>query len=135
MFINLPRLSILPQQSTQNSLSSHPHDSGRHPSFRCPLSFSRTGMSPFSLCSVSFTDAETGVHDGGFFDDEAVGVEFSNVLAGVGVADFGGFIWIEPDFAFAAVEDFGGKSLLGAEVGHFGMRVGGCRGGVDGGGE
>jgi hypothetical protein len=84
-------------------------------------------MSPFSFRSVSFTDAETGMHNGGFFDDEAVGVEFSNVLAGVGVADFSGFIWIEPDFAFSAVEDFGGKGLLGAEVGHFEMRVGRCR--------
>ena len=91
-------------------------------------------MSSFSFCSVSFTDAETGMHDGGFFDDEAVGVKFSNVLAGVGVADFGGFIWIEPDFTFAAVEDFGGKGLLGAEVGHFEMRVGRADGGWMGGG-
>jgi len=59
-------------------------------------------MSSLSFCSVSFTDTETGMHDGGFFHDEAVGVEFADVLAGIGIADFGGFVGIEPDFAFAA---------------------------------
>lgn len=42
------------------------------------------------------------MHDGGFFHDEAVGVEFADVLTGIGIADFGGFVGIEPDFAFAA---------------------------------
>ena len=80
-------------------------------------------MSSLSFCSVSFPDTETGVHDGGFFHDEAVGVEFSNILSGVGVANIGGFIGIEPDFALAAAENFGGKGLLGTEVGHSGGRL------------
>jgi len=58
-------------------------------------------MSSLSLCSVSFTNTKTGVHDSGFFHDETVGVEFADVLTGIGIADIGGFVGIEPNFAFA----------------------------------
>jgi len=44
-----------------------------------------------------------------FFNDQTVCIEFPDILTGVGIADFGGFIWIEPDFAFAYAEDFGSK--------------------------
>lgn len=67
---------------------------------------------------MGFTDAETRVHDSGFLHDETVRVKFSDILPGVGIADFGGFIGIEPDFAFAAAKDLGGKRFLGAKVGH-----------------
>ena len=58
------------------------------------------------------------MHDSGFLHDETVRVKFSNILAGVGVADFGGFIGIEPDFALATAKNFGGKRLLGSKVWH-----------------
>jgi hypothetical protein len=64
------------------------------------------------------------MHNGGFFDDETIGVEFANVLTRICIADFSGFIRIEPDFAFAATKDLGGKGLLTAEIGHCnGIRV------------
>ena len=58
------------------------------------------------------------MHNSGFFDNETIGVEFTDVLTRIGIADFSGFIRIEPDFAFAATKDFGGKGLLAAEIGH-----------------
>ena len=58
------------------------------------------------------------MHDGGFFHDEAIGIELADVLAGVGVGDFGRFIGVEPDFASAAAEDLGGQALLRAEIRH-----------------
>src|SRR6202043_66325 len=76
------------------------------------------GVSALSLCSVGLTDAETGVHDRGLLDDEAVGIELADVLARVGVADLGGLVGVEPDLALAAVEDFRRKLLLGAKIRH-----------------
>ena len=67
---------------------------------------------------MSLTNAETRMHNSGFFHNETVGIEFTDVLTRVGVADFSGLIRIEPNFTLAAVEDLGGKGLLRAEVGH-----------------
>ena len=118
MLINLPRVPILAQQPPQNPLPSHPLYRRRHPCFGRPLSFSRASMSALAFCGVGLADTESRMHDGGLFHDEAIGVEFADVLAGVGVGDFGGFIGVEPDFAFAAAEDFGGQALLRAEIRH-----------------
>ena len=57
-----------------------------------------------------------GVHGDGFADDEAIGDEFADGLAGIGVGDFVDFVRVEPDLAFAAVGDGGRETLLGAEV-------------------
>ena len=72
------------------------------------------------------------MHNSGFFHDETIDVEFTNVLTRIGVADFRGFIRIEPDFAFAATEDFGGEGFLTAEIGHCdGIRALSMVGGFD----
>ena len=75
-------------------------------------------MSPLSLGSMVLTNTESGVHDGGFPDDETIGEEFADVLARVGVGDFCCLVGVKPDLAFAAAEDLGGESLLGAKVRH-----------------
>ena len=75
-------------------------------------------MSSLSLCSMGLTDSETRVHHSGLLDDEAIGIELADVLAGVGVADFGGFVGVEPDLALADTENLGCESLLGAKVRH-----------------
>ena len=49
-------------------------------------------------------------------NDETIGHELADCLAGVGVGDFVHFIGIEPDLAFAAANDGGGEALLSAEV-------------------
>ena len=118
MLIDLASFSILPQQATQDPLSSHPDNARGHPRLRSTLSFSRTGMASLAFGSMSFTDTEARMHHGGFFNDETVGIELANVVTRVGIANFGSFIWVEPDFAFAAVENFGGKLLLGTKIGH-----------------
>jgi hypothetical protein len=77
-------------------------------------------MSALALGGMGLTNTEPGVHDGGLFDDEAICIEFADVLARVSVGDFGGFVGVEPDFTFATAEDFGGKGLLRAQVWHLG---------------
>lgn len=49
-------------------------------------------------------------------DDETIGHELADCLAGVGVGDFVHFIGVEPDLALAAADDGGREALLGAEV-------------------
>ena len=49
-------------------------------------------------------------------DDEAVGHELADCLAGIGVGDFVHLIGVEPDLALAAANDRGREALLGAEV-------------------
>lgn len=49
-------------------------------------------------------------------DDEAIGDELADGLAGVGVGDLGGFVGVEPDLAFAAAGHGGGEAFLGTQV-------------------
>src|SRR5579859_6455520 len=118
MLIDLAGLSVLSQQSTKDPLATHPNNGGRHTSLGGTLSLTGSSVSSLSLCCVSLTDTAAGMHDGGLFDDEAISVELSDVLARVCVADFCGLVGIEPDLAFAAVEDFGCKLLLGTKIRH-----------------
>ena len=112
MLIDLAGLSVLSQQSTENPLATHPDNTGRHTSLGSTLSLTRTGVSALSLGGVSFADTEARMHDGGLLDDEAISEELADVLARVGIADFGCLIGIQPDLALAAVEDLGSKLLL-----------------------
>ena len=54
----------------------------------------------------------TRMHSNGLSNDEAIGNEFSDCLAGIGVGDFADFVGVEPDFPFAAADYGGGKALL-----------------------
>lgn len=49
-------------------------------------------------------------------DDETVGHELADCLAGVCVGDFIHFIGVEPDLALAAANDGGREALLGTEI-------------------
>lgn len=120
MLVDFACLPILSQQSAKNPLSSHPDDTGWHSGFSCSFTFSGARMSSLSLCSMGFTNPEAGMHNGGFFHNETISVEFADVLTRIGIADFGGFVGIEPDLALAAAQNFGGQGLLRAEVGHVG---------------
>ena len=49
-------------------------------------------------------------------NDEAVGHELADCLAGIGVRDFVHLIRIEPDLALAAANNGGGEALLGSKI-------------------
>lgn len=51
-----------------------------------------------------------------FTDDEAIGHEFTDRLARVGVGDFVDFVGIKPDFAFPAAHHGGSEPFLGAKI-------------------
>lgn len=56
------------------------------------------------------------MHGDGLADDEAIGHELSDGLAGVGIGNLAHFVGVEPDLALSASDDGGGKPLLSAEV-------------------
>ena len=56
------------------------------------------------------------MHGDGLADDEAIGDELADGLAGVGVGDFADFVRVQPDLALAAVRDGRGQALLRAEI-------------------
>ena len=56
------------------------------------------------------------MHGNRLANDEAIGDELADGLAGVGVGDLIDFIWVEPDLALAAVGHGRREALLRAEV-------------------
>ena len=56
------------------------------------------------------------MHGDGLSDDEAIGDQLADGLAGVGVGDLADLIGVEPDLALAASEDAGRKALLGSQI-------------------
>lgn len=56
------------------------------------------------------------MHCNGLSDDEAIGDELADALAGVGVGDFALLVGVEPDLALAAAGDRRGEALLSSQV-------------------
>ena len=54
------------------------------------------------------------VHGDLFTDNEAIGDELADGLAGVGVGDFADFVGIEPDLSLTAAGNRGCEALLSA---------------------
>ncbi len=73
-------------------------------------------MSPDPSSGSQLPRACTRMHSDLLADDEAIGHELADCLAGVGVGDFVHFIGVEPDLALAAANDGGCEALLGAEI-------------------
>lgn len=73
-------------------------------------------MSALSSCEVELTGAASRVHGDGLSDDQAIGDQLSDRLAGIGVGDFALLTGVEPDLALAAANDRRGKALLSSQV-------------------
>ena len=65
---------------------------------------------------IQFPRSRAGMHRDLLANDEAIGDELSDRLAGVGVGDLVDLVGVEPDFALAAPGDRGREALLCAEV-------------------
>lgn len=62
-------------------------------------------MSANPSSGSQFPGARTRMHSDLLADDEAIGHELADRLAGIGVGDFVHFIGVEPDLALAAASD------------------------------
>lgn len=56
------------------------------------------------------------MHGDGLADDKTICDELSDGLAGVGIGDFGDFVWIKPDLALSTAYHGGRQALLGGEI-------------------
>lgn len=88
----------------------------RHSGFLSTLPLTETTVSTDSAGGVQFPSTRTGVHSDGLADDEAIGDEFADGLAGVGVGDLVDLVGVEPDLALSATDNGRRKALLGTEV-------------------
>lgn len=85
-----------------------------HPSISRTLSLTKPTMSPNPSCGDKLPSSRTRVHCDLLAYDKAIGNEFSDSLAGVGVGDFVYFVGIKPDFTLTTPNNRGSKPLLGA---------------------
>lgn len=72
MLVNLPTLTVLPQESPEHPHPPQPHHFRGHTSFGGTLAFTVTGVSTETFGGEGVASTGAGVEDGGL--DDAVGV-------------------------------------------------------------
>lgn len=79
MLINLSTLSVLSEQTSQDTLSSHPHDGSGHTRISGTMSLTGTSVTTLSLCGSHFTDTETRVNSLGLSNNQTILEQLSDV--------------------------------------------------------
>lgn len=87
-----------------------------HTSILGTLPLTETTVSANSSGSGQGSGTGTGVCGHRLADDEAIGNELADGLAGVGVGDFVNLVRVEPDLALSAADNGRRKALLRAEI-------------------
>lgn len=108
-------ISLIPIHSTGRGLVCGV-DVLRHTGIGGTLSLSEAAVATDSAGKVQLSGAGTRVHDNGLADDEAIGDELADGLAGVGAGDLVDLVGVEPNLALAAAEDISREALLGSQV-------------------
>lgn len=116
VLVNLASVSVLGQQSSQDSQSSHPHNLGWHTSVGGTLSLTVTHVSTRSLGLGVSSSSRSRVDGHWLLDNGTVTVQLSDSLTGVGRGQFSGLIWVQPNFSLTNTDNTGGKSLLSSKV-------------------
>ncbi len=116
VLVDLAGGAILDEQAAENAETAHPDDLGRHTGISRTLALTESLMSSESLGLSVGTGASAGVHGNWLADDQSIGNQLADGLAGVGVGDLGDLIWVEPNLALAASDDGSREALLGTKV-------------------
>lgn len=115
--VNLARLSVLGEKTTEDTNTSHPKDLSGHTSIGSTLSLTVTRVSTSTLSLLVGTSTSSGVTSLGLADNKTLRDQLADGLTRVGRRNVGGLIGIEPDLSLTNVKNAGGKSLLKFEVG------------------
>ena len=115
---NLLGISILAEQTSEDSLTSHPQDLLWHTGILGTLSLTMTLMSALSLGLLVSLNARARVHVHLSSHDQTILEQLSDVLSGVGMGNLSGFIGIHPNATLSYLKDGCGKSLLELEGRH-----------------
>lgn len=125
MLVDLVGITVLLQQVSEDTDSSHPQNLFGHTGILGTTTLTETGVTALktkkyikfynkvhknkaNVAYLSsglslFTGTEAGVHLVGFLDDKTVLDETTDVLTGVGVGDFANLIGVKPNLAFTAL--------------------------------
>jgi len=116
VLVDLAGGAILDEKTAEDAKTAHPDDLAWHTSIGGTLPLTEALVSAESLCLSVGASASTGVHGDWLADDQSIGNQLADGLAGVGVGDLGDLIWVEPDLALAASDDGSREALLGTKV-------------------
>ena len=116
VLVNLATSTVLDEQTAEDTETAHPEDLLGHTGIGGTLALSVAAMTALTAGEVEIASTDAGVLGHGLADDEAIGDELSDRLAGVGVGDLGLLVGVEPDLALAAADDRRGQALLSSQV-------------------
>lgn len=116
VLVDLAGISVLSQQSSQHSQSSHPQNLGWHTGVSSTLSLTVTHVSTVSLGLRASSGSESRVHFDRLLDDGAVLVQPSDGLTRVSSGQLSGLVGVQPDLSLANTNDAGCKSLLKSKI-------------------
>lgn len=91
-------------------------DEPGHTSLGGTLALTEATVATDAAGKVQLTSTGSRVHGDGLADDEAIGDELADGLAGVGVGDLADLVGVEPDLALTAADDRRGEALLSSQV-------------------
>lgn len=116
VLVDLSGGTVLDEKTAEDSETTHPQDLAGHTGVGRTLSLTVATVSALPPGEVQIAGTGAGVLGNGLADDEAIGEELSDRLAGVGVGDLALLVGVEPDLALAAADNRGREALLGAQV-------------------
>jgi len=105
-------LSVLAEESSENTRSAHPEDLGRHTGVSGSLPSSGTVVTSLTAGGVPGLDSESRVDVGLLLFDDVVLNKFADVLAGVSEFDLIDFGGVNVDTFLSALHDSSCQSLL-----------------------
>lgn len=105
VLVDLAGSAVLDEQTTEDAETAHPDDLAGHTGVLGTLSLTETPVATDAAGSSQLPGARARVHGDGLADDEAIGDELADGLAGVGVGDLVDLVGVEPDLALSAAND------------------------------
>lgn len=81
VLINLSALSVLDEESPQDTKTTHPENLRRHTSISCTLPLTETSVTTSTLGILKSTGPGTGVHGNWLPDNQTIGNKLANALA------------------------------------------------------
>ena len=111
VLVNLASLPVLSEEPPEDPHAAQPHDLGRHPRLGRTLPLSGTGVPSLPLGGLHVPNSGTRVDDGGLDDDVSILEELADSGSGVGVANLGSLLGVEPDLSLTDTGDVGGQSV------------------------
>jgi hypothetical protein len=81
VLVDLSRLTVLAEESSENTLTAHPQNGGGHTSLSGTTALTGTRVTTQTLGSEFLTDTEAGVGSVGLLDDKTVLGQLHDTLA------------------------------------------------------